>query len=70
MRNIITVFYLLLTLLVYQSCKSDPENENVSREEWEPLFNGKDLSGWDIKIKGYSLNENYKNTFRVEDSMI
>jgi len=68
MRNIITIFYWLLTLLVYQSCKSGPES--ISREEWEPLFNGKDLSGWDIKIKGYPVDENYKNTFRVEDSMI
>lgn len=37
---------------------------------WEPLFNGKDLSGWDIKIAGHALNDNYKNTFRVEDGMI
>ncbi len=27
----------------------------------------KDLEGWDIKIKGYELNNNYKNTFRVEN---
>lgn len=39
-------------------------------EDWQPLFNNKDLSGWDIKIKDFPLNENYKNTFRVEDSMI
>src|SRR5687768_15820708 len=37
---------------------------------WEPLFNGKDLTGWDIKIAGHALNDNYKNTFRVEDGMI
>lgn len=39
-------------------------------EEWVSLFNGKDLSGWDIKIAGYPLKENYKETFRVEDGMI
>ncbi|GAB3179110.1 3-keto-disaccharide hydrolase [Telluribacter humicola] len=38
-----------------------------SKEEWQQLFNGKDLSGWDIKIRGHELNENYGNTFRVED---
>ena len=35
-----------------------------------PLFNGKDLTGWDIKIAGQPLDDNYKNTFRVEDGML
>jgi len=43
---------------------------NSKKENWILLFNGKDLSGWDIKIKGYPLNENYKNTFRVEDGVM
>ena len=43
---------------------------DTAKEEWAPLFNGKDLSGWDIKIKDHSLGENYKNTYRIEDSMI
>ncbi|MEM1120304.1 MAG: DUF1080 domain-containing protein [Bacteroidota bacterium] len=38
--------------------------------EWQQLFNGKDLTGWDIKIKGYDLNDNYGNTFRVEDGVL
>ena len=40
------------------------ENKETSRELWELLFNGKDLTGWDIKIKDHPINENYKNTFR------
>jgi hypothetical protein len=40
------------------------------KEKWIPLFNGKDLTGWDIKIKGSPLNVNYKNTFRVEDGVL
>jgi hypothetical protein len=40
------------------------------QEEWVPLFNGTDFRGWDIKIAGHALNDNYKNTFRVEDSII
>ena len=39
-------------------------------EAWIDLFNGVNLDGWDIKICGYPVNENYKNTFVVEDSMI
>lgn len=38
--------------------------------EWKSLFNGKDLSGWTPKIKGYELGENYANTFRVEDGLL
>ncbi|MEM6317131.1 MAG: DUF1080 domain-containing protein [Bacteroidota bacterium] len=38
--------------------------------EWQQLFNGKDLTGWDVKIKGHDLNDNYGNTFRVEDGIL
>jgi hypothetical protein len=58
---------LILLFPIFQGCYSKVEN---SKEEWAPLFNGKDLTGWDIKIAGHPLNDNYKNTFRVEDSMI
>ena len=41
-----------------------------SNDQWQSLFNGKDLSGWTPKIKGYELGENFGNTFRVEDGVI
>jgi hypothetical protein len=37
---------------------------------WVSLFNGKDLTGWTPKIKGYELGDNFGNTFRVEDGVI
>lgn len=37
---------------------------------WVPLFNGRDLSGWDIKFKGHDLGDNFNNTFRVEHGML
>lgn len=40
------------------------------RQEWTQLFNGRDLSGWDIKFRGHDLNENFNNTFRVEDGLL
>lgn len=40
------------------------------QRDWEQLFNGKDLTGWDIKIAGHQVNDNYLNTYRVEDGMI
>lgn len=52
-------------LLILNACKiKEP------KEQWASLFNGKNLDGWDIKISGHELNDNYKNTFIVEDSII
>ena len=59
-------FILSLLLLTAVSCSST----KTKKENWIQLFNGKDLTGWDIKIKGSPLNENYKNTFRVEDGVM
>ena len=44
----------------------------VSAEEakWEPLFNGKDLTGWTPKIRGCDAGENFQNTFRVKDGVL
>ncbi|MHC4399413.1 MAG: 3-keto-disaccharide hydrolase [Planctomycetota bacterium] len=44
--------------------------EPAGEEAWTPLFNGKDLAGWKVKIKGHDLGDNYKNTFRVEDGLL
>ena len=38
--------------------------------EWIQLFNGKNLDGWDVKITGHDLNDNFANTFRVEDGLL
>jgi hypothetical protein len=40
------------------------------RREWVQLFNGRDLTGWDIKFTGHELNHNLNNTFRVEDGQL
>jgi hypothetical protein len=45
--------------------KVDPD-----KKEWRQLFNGKDLKNWDVKIAGYALNDNFGNTFRVENGMM
>jgi hypothetical protein len=41
-----------------------------SEGQWHSLFNGKDLSGWTVKIAKHAINDNYANTFRVEDGVI
>lgn len=44
--------------------------KKVNKEEWIKIFNGKNLEGWDIKIAGQLLNDNYKNTFRVKKGVL
>ncbi len=58
------------TVLACVFCAAATVPQNTDEREWKPLFNGKDLSGWDIKIAGHELNDNYKNTFRFEDGMV
>jgi len=42
----------------------------ADKRDWVQLFNGRDLQGWDVKITGRDLNENWGNTFRVEDGLL
>ena len=56
--------------LLAASYSSAMAQQTATPKDWVPLFNGKDLSGWDIKIAGQALNDNYKNTFRVQDGML
>ena len=38
--------------------------------QWISLFNGKDLNDWTVKISKHELNDNFANTFRVEDGLL
>lgn len=53
-----------LCTMLFASC------HQKSNEKWIQLFNGKDLTGWNIKITGHDLNDNYLNTFRVENGVL
>ncbi len=59
-----------LICLVLTCCGLLAAQSAADREEWIQLFNGKDLSGWIPKIRGYEPGENFGNTFRVEDGVI
>jgi hypothetical protein len=66
-------FIVTLFLLVFTACASEEGVETTTEaetEEWVELFNGENLDGWDLKITGYELNDNYENTFRVEDGLL
>jgi hypothetical protein len=60
-----------LSLLAIIGCGSAAQPVNdPDEQEWIQLFNGTDLSNWDIKFTGHELNVNLHNTFRVEDGML
>jgi hypothetical protein len=64
MKNILVIITLIV--IVLSAC-----NRPVTqKEEWIQLFNGKDLTGWTVKITGYPAGVNFGNTFYVEDSIL
>lgn len=67
MRQAIPV--CLLLALVSAGCATS-QTQASNAEQWVELFNGSDLTGWDLKIRGFDLNENFLNTFRVEDGLM
>ncbi len=52
--------------LVASACTTQKPSADLALK-WQPLFNGKDLKDWQIKITGHDLNENYGNTLRVNN---
>lgn len=44
--------------------------KNGSEAGWRPLFDGKTLTGWTPKIRGYALGENTLDTFKAENGVL
>ena len=63
MKKIVTIFLLLMTI-------SSLAQKKMKAEKWIKLFNGKDLKDWTVKIKDHPVNDNFGNTFRVENGVI
>lgn len=59
-----------LFLLVVMTATFAHTEKADAQGEWIQLFNGKNLDGWKVKIKGYELNDNHGDTFRVEDGLL
>ncbi|HJS55064.1 MAG TPA: DUF1080 domain-containing protein [Chitinophagaceae bacterium] len=60
---------LIPICLLFIFCGHNPPGDHKN-PQWIQLFNGKDLNGWTPKITGYALNENYGNTFVVENGLM
>ena len=61
----------LVSLLMASSAGlAKDEAAKEKKENWIQLFNGKDLTGWKVKITGHELGDNHGKTFRVEGGVL
>lgn len=58
MKNITTLILVFICTLSH------------AQKGWINLFNGKDLKDWNIKIAKHNYNENFGNTFYVQDGLM
>jgi len=63
MKRILWLLAAVLAITCFAQNKPDAK-------EWIQLFNGKNLDGWIPKFAGYPLNENFLDTFRVENGLL
>jgi hypothetical protein len=61
-----SLLFVLSTIMIL-AC-STSKKSTVGK--WTPLFNGKNLDGWTIKISGQPIGVNHLNTFVVEDGIL
>lgn len=59
----------IITIFLFTSCKSTKNILEVP-ENWNVIFNGKDLEGWTTKVHHYEVGDNYGDTFRAEEGII
>ncbi|MCK0189546.1 DUF1080 domain-containing protein [Arenibacter sp. F20364] len=63
-KSLYTILFVIGLGLISSECSAQ---KNM---KWKQLFNGKDLNDWQIKIRHHKLNDNFGNTFRVNDGNI
>jgi hypothetical protein len=68
MKRHYLLFFALLCLSF--AFTTETSNNGKAAGKWVSLFNGKDLTDWQMKIVGFKLGENYGNTFRVENGIL
>jgi hypothetical protein len=70
MRRLRPLFVIAL-FCTLASCAEKPKVlVGAPTGAWISLFNGKDLDGWSVKIAGQDFNDNYRDTFRVQDGLL
>jgi len=67
-RHFVVPISLFIAVFTFIAC--DSSKKQGQDEEWQTLFNGKNLDGWTPKLHHHELGDNYANTFRVENGVI
>jgi hypothetical protein len=62
----VTLIVLCTALVVVAQ---DPAKQ-AKKGDWVQLFNGRDLSGWTVKVTKHKVGENFNDTFRVENGLL
>ena len=71
MKQLYIAFALVCCLIFSSAVTAQKKTKNdPNQKEWQQLFNGKDLNDWMPKIRGYELNDNFGNTFRVANGVM
>ena len=60
------LFFIAMLLLASQAVYAQQQYPG----KWKQLFNGKNLKGWNAKIRGHDYKDNFANTFRVKDGKL
>jgi len=63
-------YFLPSVVLISMVLSCNNAKKIIAENEWMPLFNGKDINDWMVKIQHHEVNENAGNTFRVEEGII
>jgi hypothetical protein len=61
---------LLSAALLACACGAAPPADAPAPDPWIPLFDGRDLDGWLVKIAGRELGDDPLRTFRAEDGLL
>lgn len=60
--------YVFSTILIFIGLQVFSQEQYPGK--WQQLFNGKDLKGWEAKIREHDYKDNFANTFRVKNGLL
>ena len=65
-----TSWLRVCVVLIAMGLVLPPTSGASEKGKWISLFNGKDLTGWTVKMTGYDVGQNFGDTFRVENGVL
>ena len=66
--SLVGLLIIFCFIIIYNNSEQVDDIKEIN--DWETIFNGEDFDGWEIKIRGEELGNNFKNTFKVNDGSL